>query len=300
MAMVSQAHEALLLLFRNRPALAPELLRDALRVALPPYTEVRIDSADLTEIQPAEYRADLVVLLLNGVPVLGIVVEAQLSPDERKRFVWPVYVVNLRARLEVPVCLLVITPDEATARWAARPIHLGGGNRFIPLVLGPSGVPEVTDEAQAQNDPELAVLSAMAHGQDADYGKAAQIALAAQIASFGLDEDRARLYFDLVLASLSEAARGEIRTMDPAKYEYQSEFAKRYVAQGRLEGKVEGKVEGELRGRADLVSRLLTLRFGSLASEAVAQIAAASIEELDAIGERLLTAQTLQEALGPR
>ena len=47
------------------------------------------------------------------------------------------------------------------------------------------------------------------------------------------------------MASLSEAARRELQTMDPAKYEYQSEFAKRYYAQGKLEG------------RADLVVRLL-------------------------------------------
>jgi hypothetical protein len=287
----SQLHEALLLLFRNRPVLAPELLRDVLRVALPPYTDVRIDSAELTEVQPAEYRADLVILLLDGVPVLGIVVEAQLSPDERKRFVWPAYVVNLRARLEVPVCLLVVTPDEATARWAAASVDLGGGSRFLPFVLGPSGIPEVTDEGQARDDPELAVLSAMAHGQDADYEKAAQIGLAAQIASIGLDEDRSRLYFDLVLASLSEAARTELRSMDPAKYEYQSEFARRYVAQGRL--------EGELEGRAELVTRQLTRRFGSLPPAALEQIASASIEKLDGIGERLLTAQTLHEALGP-
>ena len=86
--MPSYVHEALSLLFRNRPELAPELLRDALHVQLPPYTEARIDSADLTEIQPAEYRADLVVLLLNGTPVLGIVVEVQLSRDDRKQFVW--------------------------------------------------------------------------------------------------------------------------------------------------------------------------------------------------------------------
>jgi hypothetical protein len=37
--MPSQLHEALLLLFRNRPSLAPELLRDALHVELPEYTE---------------------------------------------------------------------------------------------------------------------------------------------------------------------------------------------------------------------------------------------------------------------
>ncbi len=102
--MPSQLHEVLLLLFRNRPSLAPELLRDALGVALPEYSEARVDSADLTQVQPAEYRAGLVVLLLHGEPVLGIVVEAQLAPDVRKGYVWPVYATNLRARLECPVC----------------------------------------------------------------------------------------------------------------------------------------------------------------------------------------------------
>jgi len=193
--MPSQLHEALLLLFRNRPSLAPVLLRDALHVELPEYHEARIDSADLTEIQPTEYRADLVVLLLNDVPVFGIVVEVQLSPDERKLFAWPAYVANLRARLECPVCLLVVTADEKVARWALKPIDLGGPNRFIPFVLGPSGVPEIADESQALADPELAVLSAMAHGQDPNTDKSVQIALAAQLAVLGLDEDRSKLYF---------------------------------------------------------------------------------------------------------
>lgn len=130
--MPSQLHEALLLLFRNRPGLAPDLLHDVLHLELPAFTDARIDSADLTEVQPAEYRADLVILLLDGVPVYGIVVEAQLSPDERKRFVWPVYVTGLRARLEVPVSLLVVASDEATARWARKPTDLGAGNRFTP------------------------------------------------------------------------------------------------------------------------------------------------------------------------
>ena len=291
--MPSQLHEALLLLFRNRPSLAPELLREALCIELPEYTEVRIDAADLNEIQPTEYRADLVVLLLDGEPVLGIIVEAQLSTDERKQFVWPVYAANLRARLRCPVCLLVVTADDSTARWAARPIELGGGNRFVPLVLRPSGVPEVTDEALAREDPELAVLSAMAHGHDADTTKAVQIAFAAQMASVGLDADRSRLYFDLSLAHLSEAARRELQTMDPAKYEYQSDFARRYVEQGQEEGRAQGLAEG----RAMLIATQLTARFGSLPEDTRARIAAASIAELDAIGERLLNAKTLQAAL---
>jgi hypothetical protein len=76
--------------------------------------------------------------------------------------------------------------------------------------------------------------------------------------------------------------------MDPAKYEYQSDFARRYVAQGKLEGRVA------------LISKLLALRFGPLAGDVQARIEVASIAELDAIGERLLSARTLDEALGPR
>lgn len=288
--MPSQLHDVLVQLFRNRPLLAPELLRDALHVELPKFTEARIDSADLTEVQPAEYRADLVIRLFDGVSVLGIVVEVQLSRKHRKRFVWPAYVANLRARLECPVYLLVVTADETIAHWAARPIDLGNGGRFVPLVLGPSGVPVVTDEAQAQSDPELAVLSAMAHGQDADTEKSVRIALAAESAVAGLDPDRSKLYFDLVRRSLSEAARRALQAMDPRKYEYQSDFAKRYVA--------EGEAKGEVKGRASVVARQLALRFGPLTREVETRIAEASIAELDGIAERLLTAQTLHEALG--
>ncbi len=55
-----------------------------------------------------------------------------------------------------------------------------------------------------------------------------------------------------------------------------------------------------MEGRAALVIRLLGLRFGPLTDEVQNRIAAASLDELDMIGERLLTASTLTEALGSR
>ena len=88
--------------------------------------------------------------------------------------------------------------------------------------------------------------------------------------------------------------------MDPAKYEYQSDFAKRYIGLGRAEGHAEGRAEGQAEGRAALLQRLLTRRFGALPAEVTGRLSAATIEELDAIGERLLSAQSLEEALGPR
>ncbi len=134
--------------------------------------------------------------------------------------------------------------------------------------------------------------------RDADVGKAVCIALAAELAGLGLDEERARMYFDLVLDSLSKAAQRELLAMDPAKYEYRSEFAKRYFGQGLAEGKAEGKAEGEIHGRVALLHRQLARRFGALPSVALERLAAASADELDAVGERLLTAQSLDDALG--
>ena len=79
--MPSHLHEGLLTLFRNRPSLAPELLRDVLRVKLPAFTEARIESGSLSVLKSPEFRADLLVVLthLDGASVEGIVVEAKRS-----------------------------------------------------------------------------------------------------------------------------------------------------------------------------------------------------------------------------
>jgi hypothetical protein len=206
------------MLFRNRPSLAPELLQEALHVQLPDYTDVRIDSADLTDIQPAEYRAD------------------------------------------------------------------------APWVLGLSGVPEITDEERAIEDPELAVLSAMAHAQDPNAEKSARIALLAQMVSLGLDAERSTLYCDLVLNSLPEAARRALQAMDASKYQYQSEFARRYFGQGKAAGMVEGRVE--------IIFKQLARRYGAVSEAVKARIRTVDSTELDRVAERLLTARTIEEALG--
>ncbi len=46
------------------------------------------------------------------------------------------------------------------------------------------------------------------------------------------------------------------------------------------------------------MSRQLARRFGPLTAEVALRVAAASVAELDAIGDRLLTAESLDEALG--
>ena len=72
--------------FGTAPSLGAELLVEALGVKLPPYTAARLTSADLTDIRPGEYRADVVVQLLNGdEPIWVLVVEVQLGVDARAR-----------------------------------------------------------------------------------------------------------------------------------------------------------------------------------------------------------------------
>lgn len=304
--MPSCLHEALLRLFRNRPELAPELLREAVHVPVPPYTEVRIGSADLNEVQPAEYRADMVVLLLDGVPVLGIIVEVQLSRDKDKPYVWPAYVAVLRARLRCPVYLLVVAVEEEIARWAGRELEIGGGNRFVPLVLGPSDVPKVKDPERAKEVPELAVLSAMAHGKDADIHEAAKIGEAAAVAASELDWDRAAFYYDLVFASLSQAAKAALEAMMQEEgYEFQSEFARHYFGMGREEGlekglekgREEGLRAGLEEGRVGILLKQLEKKFGAVPPSVEARVREASVAELDLFAERILTAESIDGVL---
>jgi hypothetical protein len=271
--MPSLSHEALLLLFRNRPALAAELLRDALHVSLPTYSEVRLESADLTDVSPAEYRADLVILLVDGKPVLGIVLEVQLAADPDKRFTWPVYVAGLRARLRCPACVLVVTPSDAVAEWCRKTIELGPGYALTPLVVGPASVPVIDDVAMAERDPELAVLSVMAHGQEAHAEVLGRTAL---LATLGLSDERQVLYSDLVLAALSEAARAALEElMAGGSYEFQSEFAKKHQAKGRAEGRTEGRAEGQ----AEALLAVLDARGLRISDEARARILACTDTE---------------------
>jgi hypothetical protein len=151
--------------------------------------------------------------------------------------------------------LLVVTPDEAVARWAAQPIEIGRYNTFTPIVVSPSSIPALVDEEVARANPELAVLSAMAHGCDENIDRAARIALCAHAAISGLDSDRSKLYCDLVIHSLSEAARNALRNRDARTYEYRSDFARQYVAQGRRKVRNRGKQKAEPKARRAVAPR---------------------------------------------
>jgi hypothetical protein len=230
--MASWDHEGLVELFRTDPRLAAELLQELLGVELPAFESARVESGALTQLNPAELRADLVVSLDDSKkPVLAIILEVQREEDPEKLFSWPAYVGSLRHRLRCDVCLLVVTQSERVADWASRTIVMGPGGSVTPLVLRPSSVPVINAVEEARKAPEFAVLSAMVHG-GGRVETAVEVALAASAVALELGRDRFLLYFGLIHTALSEAARKAFE-MDPQGVRFFDESQKQSFDRGR-------------------------------------------------------------------
>lgn len=255
---MSLKHEGVLELVRHRPAFAAELLGKLLAVKVPRFSKASCVDVTLNQAMPAEYRADAVVLFTKRKAVFGAIIEAQLEPEEDKRFTWPLYAVGARARERCPFVVLVLAPNAATARWAAQPIELGGGNQYTPLVIGPEGVPKLTDRARARREPQLAVLSVMAHGRG-EVTTAVAIAVAAAAAVKQLPDEQRMLYSMLIEANLSEAARKAFE-MQPGVAIFFNKAQRQNYERGEAKGRAEGEAKGEARGKAAALLTILTQR----------------------------------------
>ncbi|KYF91491.1 hypothetical protein BE17_48560 [Sorangium cellulosum] len=254
-------HNGLVDMFRENPSLAPHFLKILFHLDLPSYATVAAVEASLDQLMPVEFRADLVLDLRDerGALVLSIVLEVQRDIDRRKRYSWPVYVAVVRAQKECDAVVLVVAPDAEVAAWAAQKIDLGLGlGTLQPLVLGPAIVPEVTDQAEAEKETELAVLSAASHGNGPNGLAVVQAALGA-LGRF--DHEHAAVYFQIVYNALRDPMR---RALEALIMERQTEgkatfppFAQQLIDRGRSEGKLEGIREGKLEGKRDALLRLL-------------------------------------------
>ena len=194
--------------------------------------------------------------------------------------------------------VLVVTPSAATAKWAARPIELGGGNQYRPLVVGPNGVPKLTDHARARREPQLAVLSVMAHGRG-EVTTATALGVAAVKAVSRLSEEQRLLYSLLIEANLSEAARKAIE-MQPGLEKYFSEAQRRNYERGRAEGEAKGKAEGEAKGKADAVLKILMRRGLTPSADQRRRIVACTdLATLERWLERSLSASSVDELVAP-
>jgi hypothetical protein len=288
--MPSYLHKVLVKMVQERPTLVADLLVGPLGIGVPAFESAHLSAGDLTDVAPTEYRADAVVTLnVADRPVFAVVIEVQLSVNARKRYVWPAYVATLYARLECPAMLLVLCPNPAVAGWCAQPIVVSDpGLALTPVVLGPEQVPVVTDTWVARRHPELTVLSALAHGGEADPSVFIALFAALDV----IDLDQATLYIDLVLKVLPAAARvwlEEFMTTTP--FRYQSDFARRYFGQGEAKGKAEGK--------ASALLAILDARDIPVPDDVRADITACTdLDQLDAWIRRAATAEKVEDVLG--
>lgn len=311
--MPKKLHEFLAHLFRTRPTLGAELFREILRCNLPLYTDARTEAADFTDIQPTEYRADVVTVLTNDGPVVGLIVEVQLAIDKRKRFTWPIYAATLRGRLECDVYVLVVTNNDKVAAWAGEPIRMGGGSVFTPCPLHIAHIPELTSPEQARENPELAVLSAFAQSLRRDTPKSPENVRIAMGALRALQDERWDLYNDFILSHCDGTLR-ELRAMDLNNWEPMTEAYKQLLADRKARGlelgllaglearkeieRAAGRREGRVDGHVELILRQLTVRFGPVSEEVQQRLQEAGQDNLMLIAERVLTAETVEQALG--
>ncbi|WP_406381888.1 hypothetical protein [Streptomyces sp. NBC_01618] len=172
--MVSSPHEAMHRIFQEYPGLFSRV-SEVLGVDIPPPTSATALPTDLTETRPLERRVDTLLRIdtEHDGPFL-LTIEAQGKKDPRKTTSWPYYVAYLHNRYGLPVLLLVVCQDHATAEWAARPISIGLRQwqtlTLNPLVAGPHNMPVITDVAEARKDLALATLAAITHADNPDVG----------------------------------------------------------------------------------------------------------------------------------
>ena len=247
--MPSPLHEQLIDLLRTRPTLAAELLSRATGLPIDHAcaATARTSSQTFAQLQPPEYRADLVIELGAPCSELAIIVEVQLAPDPDKHASWPQYVAALWGRLRCPVWLLVVAVDEAVAAWSEQEIDMGA-MRLRPVVIGPRHIPLVTDPEAARAAPELAVLSALAHAQDPEGPTICRVATDAVLYR---NLDARYIHIDSILSRMPQVARLAWEERMSTIHEYQSELFQRLVNQGRAEGEAKGKAEGEAKGKAE-------------------------------------------------
>jgi hypothetical protein len=165
---------------------------------------------------------------------------------------------------------------------------------LTPIVFGPDQIPQVVTPEEATRVPELAVLSALAHGGGQDGEKT----LASLVDAYGvLDDDHRALYHDVVSAVLPQAAQHYLETLMKLKnYEYQSDFARHYFSKGKAEGRAEGKAQGEVESAAKIILRVLAARGVCVSPEARARITGCGdLAQLEAWAERAAVVSTTAE-----
>ena len=149
------------------------------------------------------------------------------------------YAAHLQEKYKVPVVLLVVCQDTATARWAAAPAHFGLPQwqtlTIRPLVVGPQNVPVITSVAEASRDIPLATLCVITHARDPEVEEMLTMLAAALRTT---DEETARVFAELTELGLGDTAAAQIwsKIMVVDTSFFRSHTSQVFRAQGLAQG----------------------------------------------------------------
>jgi hypothetical protein len=277
--MPSVAHEAPIELIRQNPNLAVELLQAMSDVKLPSEVTVTLGPTDVSEVVPAKFLADAVVVVydaVTGEPALVIIVEPQGRDDPTKEFSWPVYVTAVRRHVQCRrAFLLVICTDPDEAVKCRRLIATGHpGFDLVPEVIDPFNAPGADGAS-----PYLAIFAAFMGAINVGEDQGARAFLSAVRDSGASEADQKRLS-TIMLNLASDAARRRLETM-MTTMEWKSDFIDGYVNQGAITAKVED------------VLKIIDARAIDLTTEQRDQVSLCTdIAQLDQWFDRAITAAT--------
>jgi hypothetical protein len=262
--MVTSSHEAAHRIFQDRPELLTPVF-GVLGIPLPAKTSVEVLDGDTTEIRPLERRVDslLRVETSDGERFL-LVIEAQSRKDPGKETSWPYYTAFLRDKYHLPVLLLVVCKDRATAKWATGPFTTGYRTWVLqsthPMVLGPDNLPLITNAAEAGRNLAMSALAALTHSRD----KNCEAILEALASAVGSAEATSTQYFgELMDIGLGDTPARTIWRNLMAVGSYfpgRGTLVEENFLAGQAEGRAEGRAEGKAEGRASSVLGVLEAR----------------------------------------
>ncbi|WP_067255279.1 hypothetical protein [Streptomyces sp. DSM 15324] len=291
--MVTSTHEASHRLFQEHPEALTHVF-EALGIPPPSKADFGTLSPDTTEIQPLERRVDTV---LKFEPEMGesflLAIEAQTKPHPEKGKSWAYYVAHLRAKYDMPVLLVAVCKDRPTANWAAGPFEcvVGSWTTQItrPFVLGPTTVPEITDEATVARNPAVAALAAIVHSENR---RAPAILETLARGLLSLDPLSTAYWTELVEVGLENTPiREKWKTMMDTLVTHfpghRTMFEEKYL---------KGKAEGAAKDRASLILRVLD-KHGIEVSDSVREriTSCADLDTLTVWFDRALSAVSVQD-----
>lgn len=220
-----------------------------------------------------------------------VIVEVQLSIDERKARVWAAYIANAATRFDCPAILLVIAPEPAVARWAKGPFETGHpGFVLRPIVVSFADVPEHIDPDIAHRVPELTILAALAH-------PTLHTANAALLAIQSLPRMQSELYSDAIMEALSDEDRASLESRMIKDYEYKSNWVRNYLAPSNRKALEEGREKGRQEAFVSMALELARSKLGQVSpAEEAAIRALADDATLTALTIRLGQASNPEQA----